>query len=258
MLEVGPLLGPSQVLKSSQLTRHIERRSAMARPVRPRLLRGRKAGRTLRASGATAALPTERMRGEITPAAPVNTLPADVTRQAQREMDRLRRLPPGTPEAGQVRAYLQWLWGLPWERTAPEDADLRKVQRVLAREPLALDKAKQRVVEYLAVRQLKPDLPGPAICLVGPPGTGKSTLGAIVAQALDRPFVRVSVSGTSDSRELLGVSRSLPGAQPGKIVQAVREAGVRNPVLMIDGVDRLLGEGGLGVTEVLLELLDPE
>lgn len=230
----------------------------MARPIRPRLLRGRKAGRTLRASGAAAAVPAERIRSDVAPAAPVNTLPAEVTRQSQREMDRLRRLPPGAPEAGQVRAYLQWLWSLPWERTAPEDADLRKVQRVLAREPLALDKAKQRVVEYLAVRQLKPDLPGPAICLVGPPGTGKSTLGAIVAQALGRPFVRITVSGTSDSSELLGVSRSMPGAQPGKIVQAVREAGVRNPVLMIDGVDRLIGEGGLGVTEVLLELLDPD
>ncbi|HTO91990.1 MAG TPA: S16 family serine protease [Candidatus Sulfotelmatobacter sp.] len=230
----------------------------MARPIRPSLLRGRKAGRALRASAAAPAISAERIRADVPPAATVNTLPAEVTRQAQREMDRLRRLPPGTPEAGQVRAYLQWLWGLPWERSAPEDADLRKVQRVLAREPLALDKAKQRVVEYLAVRQLKPDLPGPAICLVGPPGTGKSTLGAIVAQALGRPFVRISVSGTSDASELVGVSRSLPGAQPGKIVQAVREAGARNPVLMIDGVDRLIGEGGLGVTEVLLELLDPD
>jgi len=188
----------------------------------------------------------------------MNPLPAEVTRQAQREMDRLRRLPPGTPEAGHVRAYLQWLWSLPWERSTPEDADLRRVQRVLERDHLALDKVKRRVVEYLAVRRLKPDLPGPAICLVGPPGTGKSSLGATVARALGRPFVRISVSGTSDASELLGVSRALPGAQPGKIVQAVREAGVRNPVLVIDGIDRLVGEGGLGVSEVLLELLDPE
>ncbi len=231
----------------------------------PGASRGRKPGRARTprggwsASGAAAAFPVERGRGETLPGpAPMNPLPAEVTRQAQREMDRLRRLPPGTPEAGHVRAYLQWLWSLPWERTAPEDADLRRVQRVLERDHLALDKVKRRVVEYLAVRRLKPDLPGPAICLVGPPGTGKSSLGATVARALGRPFVRLSVSGTSDASELLGVSRALPGGQPGKIVQAVREAGVRNPVLVIDGVDRLVGEGGVGVSEVLLELLDPE
>jgi ATP-dependent Lon protease len=230
----------------------------MKRDKRPSVLRARKAGRTLRASSAPG-VASDRLKGDaIPPGGPMNPLPAEVTRQAQREMDRLRRLPPGAPEAGQVRAYLQWLWALPWERSAREDADLRRVERVLQRDHLALDKAKQRIVEYLSVRRLKPDLPGPAICLAGPPGTGKSSLGATVARALDRPFVRISVSGTSDASELLGVSRALPGAQPGKIVQAVREAGVRNPVMVIDGVDRLIGEGGIGVSEVLLELLDPE
>jgi ATP-dependent Lon protease len=188
----------------------------------------------------------------------VGRMPREVTRQAQREMDRLRRLPPGSPEAAQVRAYLQWLWSMPWERAAPEDADLKHVEDVLERDHLALRKAKERIIEYLAVRRLKPDLPGPALCLVGPPGTGKTSLGAAVARALQRPFVRVNVSGTSDVGEIKGVSRTMPGAQPGKLVRAVREAGVRNPVLMIDGVDRLIGEGGLGVSEVLLELLDPE
>jgi ATP-dependent Lon protease len=173
-------------------------------------------------------------------------------------MDRLRRLPPGSPEAGHIRAYLQWLWSMPWERTINEDADLKRVESVLERDHLALPKAKERIIEYLAVRRLKPDLPGPALCLVGPPGTGKTSLGAAVARALQRPFVRISVSGTSDAGEIKGVSRTLPGAQPGKLVRAVREAGVRNPVLMIDGVDRLIGEGGLGVSEALLELLDPE
>ena len=237
----------------------------MNRPDRPRDTRGRKPGRTRAprgtwsASSGAPAISSDRARGDgLSGPLPLNPLPAEVTRQAQREMDRLRRLPPGTPESGHVRAYLQWLWSLPWERNAPEDADLRRVQRVLERDHLALDKVKRRVVEYLAVRRLKPDLPGPAICLVGPPGTGKSSLGATVARALDRPFVRISVSGTSDASELLGVSRALPGAQPGKIVQAVRETGVRNPVLVIDGIDRLVGEGGLGVIEVLLELLDPE
>jgi ATP-dependent Lon protease len=108
------------------------------------------------------------------------------------------------------------------------------------------------------VRKLKPDLPGPALCLVGPPGTGKTSLGAAVARALHRPFVSVSVSGTTDAGELRGVSRTMPGAQPGKIVRALHEAGVGNPVIIFDGVDRLAGEAGLGVVELLLELLDPE
>lgn len=185
-------------------------------------------------------------------------LPADVARQAQREMDRLRRLPTGTLEAAHVRAYLQWLWSLPWLASAPEDADLRRVEVVLHRQHLGLAKAKERILEYLAVRRLKPDLPGPALCLVGPPGTGKSSLGAAIAQALRRPFARISVSGTSDADELGGVARSSPTAQPGKIVRALREAGVGNPVLMIDGVDRLVGEGGLQVVELLLDLLDRE
>jgi ATP-dependent Lon protease len=185
-------------------------------------------------------------------------LPNEVARQAQREMDRLRRLPSGSPEAAQVRAYLQWLWSLPWERSAGEDADLRGVEKILEREHLGLRKPKERIVEYLAVRKLKSDLPGPALCLVGPPGTGKTSLGAAVARALHRPHVRVSVSGTTDAGELRGVSRMLPGAQPGKIVRALREAGVCNPVMIIDGIDRLSGESGLGVMELLLELLDPD
>ena len=186
------------------------------------------------------------------------SLPVEVARQAQREMDRLRRLPAGAPETAQVRAYLQWLWSLPWDNSAPEDADLRHVETSLRREHLGLSKAKVRILEYLAVRSLKPDLPGPALCLVGPPGTGKSSLGAAVAHALRRPFVRISVSGTSDVDELGGVARSSPSAQPGKILRALNEAGVRNPVLMIDGVDRLAGEAGLKVIELLMELLDPE
>jgi ATP-dependent Lon protease len=199
-----------------------------------------------------------RVNGKRGRASQATQLPADVARQAQREMDRLRRLPTGSPEAAQVRAYLQCLWSLPWERTAPEEAPLKMVEKALERDHLGLSRAKERIVEYLAVRKLKPDLPGPAICLVGPPGTGKTSLGAAVARALNRPFVRISVSGTTDSSELRGIPRALPGAEPGRIVRAVREAGVLNPVLMIDGIDRLIGEGGLGVLELLLDLLDPE
>jgi len=232
----------------------------MPRQPRPRSLRGRKPGSGLRAEVAAPPAPNglEAPRGNFAPNGPAGRLPLEVTRQAQREMDRLRRLPPGSPEAAHVRAYLQWLWSMPWERATPEDADLKRVETVLERDHLALPKAKERIVEFLAVRRLKPDLPGPALCLVGPPGTGKTSLGAAMARALQRPFVRINVSGTSDAGEIKGVNRGLPGAQPGKLVRAVREAGVKNPVLMIDGVDRLVGEGGLGVCEALLELLDTE
>jgi ATP-dependent Lon protease len=205
--------------------------------------------------------PVARSREIVRPASvPLagSTLPAEVARQSQREMDRLRRMPAGSPEAAQVRQYLNWIWSLPWDASVTEDADLAHVQDVLEHEHLGLAKAKERIVEFLAVRMLKPDLPGPALCLVGPPGTGKSSLGATVARALRRPFARISVSGTTDAADLAGTSRTLPGAQPGRIVRALREAGVRNPVFMIDGLDRLAGEGGAGVMEVLLELLDPE
>ncbi len=229
----------------------------MARHLRSSSGGPRRSGRGLRAS-ASVGLP--HIIGEgARPAKslPVVGLPLEVARQAQRETERLRRLPPGSPEAGQVRTYLQWLWALPWERLAPEDIDLKQVEATLDGEHLGLARAKERILEYLAVRRLKPDLPGPALCLVGPPGTGKSSLAAAVAMALRRPFVRLGISGLGEMGGLRGVSRSLPGGQPGKIAVALREAGVRNPVMMIDGVDRLAGEAGLGAFETLLDLLDP-
>ncbi len=230
----------------------------MSRPARTRPLSAKRSTRVMRATAAIDA-PVVR-RDDDRPAGPVPTapLPAEVARQSQREMDRLRRMPSGSPEAAQVRAYLQWIWSLPWESQVSEEADLLAVEKMLAAEHLGLEKAKDRVVEYLAVRRLKPDLPGPALCLVGPPGTGKSSLGAIIAKALDRPFVRLTVSGSNGAAELVGEARTIPGAQPGKIVRALREAGARNPVIMIDGIDRLAGIGGLGVAETLLELLDRE
>ena len=229
----------------------------MARPSRNRPSPSR---RTLRATAAVDS-PVLRVPASTPPEVRTTTtgsLPVEVSRRAQREMDRLRRLPGGSPEAAQVRAYLQWLWSTPWEVVAGEDADLRHVQAELEQEHLGLMKAKERILEYLAVRRLKRDLPGPALCVVGPHGTGKTSLGGEVARALRRPFARVNVSGTSDVAELVGEPRTTPGAQPGKILRAVRAAGVRNPVLLIDGIDRLVGEGGHGVAEVLLELLDPD
>ena len=232
----------------------------MSRPARARKPQSTKAGRRMMAESATSSVSQSSDR-EATPRPRTTSgtagLPPSVARQVQREMERLRRLPPGAPESAHVRAYLQCVWALPWQRTQGEITDLRAVERTLEQEHLGLSRAKERIVEYLAVRKLKPDLQGPTLCLVGPPGTGKTSLGAAVARALNRPFVRISVSGTSEAGELVGISRNLPGAQPGKIVQALREAGASDPVLIIDGVDRLLSESGLGVLEVLQELLDP-
>jgi len=232
----------------------------MSKSARSRTSTPRSNPRSLRAQ-ASALDAAERLGDEpLTSHSPLRpaSLPTPVARQAQREMDRLRRLPTGSPESQQVRTYLHWLWSLPWEQTSAEDADLKEVEAILEREHLGLTKAKERILEYLAVRRLKPDLPGPALCLVGPPGTGKSSLGAAVARALRRPFVRLSVSGTTDVDEIAGVPRGLPDGQPGKIVRALREAGTRNPVLIVDGVDRISGEGGARVVELLLDLLSPE
>jgi len=229
----------------------------MARHLRPSPSGQRRSGRGLRASASQGPGHISTDAPQPAKPLPIAGLPAEVARQAQRETDRLRRLQPSSPEAGQVRTYLQWLWALPWERLAPEDVDLKQVEAALDREHLGLARAKERIIEYLAVRRLKPDLPGPALCLVGPPGTGKSSLAAAVAHALHRPFVRLGISGVGEIGGLRGVARSLPGAQPGKVALALRGAGVRNPVIMIDGVDRLAGEAGLGAFETLLELLDP-
>jgi len=240
--------------KSAQQRKPESSRSAETR--RPPAARPPARSRRLLADAATASLPVaDPMSSRVVSG--TEGLPAPVARQAQREMERLRRLPAGAPEAAQVRAYLHCLWSLPWQRSSEGSTDLRAVEKSLESQHLGLQRAKERIVEYLAVRKLKPDLPGPTLCLVGPPGTGKTSLGAAVAHALRRPFVRITVSGTTDAGELVGISRNLPGAQPGKIVQAMREAGACDPVLIVDGIDRLVGETGLGVLEVLQDLLDP-
>jgi len=241
--------------KSAQQRKPESSRSS-AETRRPPAARPPARARRLLADAATANLPVADALGSRVVSG-TEGLPPTVARQAQREMERLRRLPPGAPEAAQVRAYLHCLWSLPWQRASEGATDLRAVEKSLESEHLGLQRAKERIVEYLAVRRLKADLPGPTLCLVGPPGTGKTSLGAAVARALHRPFVRITVSGTSDAGELVGISRNLPGAQPGKIVQAMREAGTCDPVLIVDGIDRLIGETGLGVLEVLQDLLDP-
>ena len=186
-------------------------------------------------------------------------LPEEVDRQAQRELRRLERMPDGGPESGMVRTYLEWLSELPWKLGEAKPIDVAEARRVLDEDHYGLEKIKRRIVEFLAVRKLNPDGRGPILCFVGPPGVGKTSLGQSIARATDRPFVRVSLGGVHDEAEIRGHRRTYIGSLPGNIIQAIRRAGSRACVMMLDEIDKL-GAGGFqgDPASALLEVLDPE
>ena len=186
-------------------------------------------------------------------------LPEEASKQAQRELRRLERMPDGSPESGIVRTYLEWLSELPWQLGAEPEIDMARARQVLDEEHYALEKIKRRIIEFLAVRKLNPDGRGPILCFVGPPGVGKTSLGQSIARAIERPFVRVSLGGVHDESEIRGHRRTYIGALPGNIVQALRRAGSRACVMMLDEIDKL-GAGGFqgDPASALLEVLDPE
>jgi ATP-dependent Lon protease len=186
-------------------------------------------------------------------------LPEEVERQAQRELRRLERMPEGGPESGMVRTYLEWLSELPWKLGEEKPIDIAEARRVLDEDHYALEKIKRRIVEFLAVRKLNPDGRGPILCFVGPPGVGKTSLGQSIARATGRPFVRVSLGGVHDESEIRGHRRTYIGSLPGNIIQAIRRAGSRACVMMLDEIDKL-GAGGFqgDPSSALLEVLDPE
>ena len=186
-------------------------------------------------------------------------LPEEVDRQAQRELRRLERMPEGGPESGMVRTYLEWLSELPWSLAEDKPIDIGHARQVLDEDHYALDKIKRRIVEFLAVRKLNPDGRGPILCFVGPPGVGKTSLGQSIARATERPFVRVSLGGVHDESEIRGHRRTYIGSLPGNIIQAIRRAGSRACVMMLDEIDKL-GAGGFqgDPSSALLEVLDPE
>jgi ATP-dependent Lon protease len=186
-------------------------------------------------------------------------LPEDVAKQAQRELRRLERMPDGGPESGMVRTYLEWLSELPWKLADEPGIDIAEARRVLDQDHYALDKIKRRILEFLAVRKLNPDGRGPILCFVGPPGVGKTSLGQSIARATGRPFVRVSLGGVHDESEIRGHRRTYIGSLPGNIIQAIRRAGSRACVMMLDEIDKLGGGGFQGdPSSALLEVLDPE
>jgi ATP-dependent Lon protease len=186
-------------------------------------------------------------------------LPEDVERQANRELRRLERMPEGSPEVGMVRTYLEWLSELPWKLGDTPPIDVAAARRVLDEEHFGLEKIKRRIVEFLAVRKLNPGGKGPILCFVGPPGVGKTSLGQSIAHATGQPFVRVSLGGVHDESEIRGHRRTYIGALPGNIIQAIRRAGSRACVMMLDEIDKL-GSGGFqgDPASAMLEVLDPE
>ncbi len=186
-------------------------------------------------------------------------LPEDVERQANRELRRLERMPEASPEVGMVRTYLEWLSELPWKLGDTSPIDVAVARKVLDDEHFGLQKIKRRIVEFLAVRKLNPGGKGPILCFVGPPGVGKTSLGQSIAHAVGQPFVRVSLGGVHDESEIRGHRRTYVGALPGNIIQALRRAGSRGCVMMLDEIDKL-GAGGFqgDPAAAMLEVLDPE
>ncbi|HET7766395.1 MAG TPA: endopeptidase La [Burkholderiales bacterium] len=184
-------------------------------------------------------------------------MPEEVEKQATKELRRLERMPDASGEYSMLRTYLDWLIELPWKRPAPDAIDVAEARRILDADHFGLDQVKKRIVEFLAVRKLNPEGHGPILCFVGPPGVGKTSLGQSVAKALGRKFARVSLGGVHDEAEIRGHRRTYIGALPGNIVQALKKAGTRGCVLMLDEIDKL-GSGFHGdPSSALLEVLDP-
>lgn len=186
------------------------------------------------------------------------TMPPEVEEQARRELHRYERMPEGAMEAGMIRTYLDWLVELPWALPEEKPIDIAQARRILDEDHFGLEKIKQRIIEYLAVRRLAPNGKAPILCFAGPPGVGKTSLGQSIARAMGRPFVRVSLGGVHDEAEIRGHRRTYVGALPGNIIQAIRKAGARDCVMMLDEIDKM-GRGVQGdPSAAMLEVLDPE
>ncbi|KAL5038982.1 ATP-dependent protease La [Batrachochytrium dendrobatidis JEL423] len=185
-------------------------------------------------------------------------LPEEPLRAAQRELKRLSRMNPNMSEYQVIRTYLEWMAELPWSQKTPDNLDISHARGILDHDHHGLDRVKLRVIEYLAVRKLKQDLRGPILCLVGPPGVGKTSLGKSIANALGRKFHRISLGGIHDEAEIRGHRRTYLGSLPGLIVQGLRQCGVNNPVLLLDEIDKLGHDYRGDPSSALLEVLDPE
>jgi ATP-dependent Lon protease len=185
-------------------------------------------------------------------------LPEEAAEQAERELKRLAALPPHAPDRHLVRGYLEWIADLPWSTLTEDKLDLVEARRILDEDHHGLDKVKERILESLAVRKLAPEAPSPILCFVGPPGVGKTSLGRSIARAMGRKFARAALGGVRDEAEIRGHRRTYVGAMPGRILQILRRTGSRNPIFLLDEVDKLGADFRGDPSSALLEVLDPE
>src|SRR4029079_4347648 len=182
----------------------------------------------------------------------------DAPRTVTAELSALEQLPPQAAEHAVIRTYLEWIASLPWDTSTEDNLDLQHAREVLDEDHYDIEQVKDRILEFLAVRRLKPDAPGGILCFVGPPGVGKTSLGRSIARALGRAFERISVGGMRDEAEIRGHRRTYIGAMPGTIIRALRDAGSNNPLFMIDEIDKMGADWRGDPSSAMLEVLDPE